>query len=608
MALFKTRPDVRLLLARPLAAGEIGEYTVELLCSKPVPIRAVYLTLTGEVQWVHGGSHGSQYDRSRFLKHRVELLDRHTELDVGPHRLRTKVRLPPSLPPSWEGTCLRVRYRANIRVVIPWWFDIDVDFSFPVGPAPSSAEDQPSGPKVYATDPQGPTGKSPYLELSLGSQELYAEDRLRATAALGNVDHNDYRELRLALIAQEAIPAPLGGPLHQDHLVARWTVDLPERVGELQPIPFQLSLPRKLVPAFQMHGCSMKWLVQLSVGVPRGPEPSMRVPVTVRPADAKPSEADEAKERALPLAVGSERLRLVWESVARSTGFEHIDGELHGKVGETSVVLRRDYSQGQAEVHGHLRFPDLGVGLRTHTVRKHILSDEFRHHLGARDPAQLAAVVERLQPILAQASRTRHQYDLTAAGDGGLDFRLRGPGSAASELRDFAYFLSALADETNELAGKLPAAALLEGYVDAWTEAAAALRAKLRVSDLRLTIEREASKLVVGMDFEDKGVPEGEVAPLRSTFFALEPGIAIPSRHHLLWTGDTRQPEHEWPLEALVVAPSWTHSERVSLHVNDRLVRLYMAPGLPDPRLEIERIEALFSLGKTIRGEQGPYR
>ena len=72
MSLIKTRPKVRLLLARPLVAGEIGEFIIELHCSKPVPVDGVRLTLFGDLIFIHTSQYGRNRSASRFLEHGVE--------------------------------------------------------------------------------------------------------------------------------------------------------------------------------------------------------------------------------------------------------------------------------------------------------------------------------------------------------------------------------------------------------------------------------------------------------------------------------------------------------------------------------------------------------
>jgi hypothetical protein len=87
-----------------------------------------------------------------------------------------------------------------------------------------------------------------------------------------------------------------------------------------------------------------------------------------------------------------------------------------------------------------------------------------------------------------------------------------------------------------------------------------------------------------------------------------DPALRIPTRIQLSWAGDTALPEHELDLHDLVVAPDWANPSRVVLFIEAERVRLFLPAPLPDPLLERARIEALFGLGRQLRGEQGPYR
>src|SRR5512144_3150502 len=103
MAMIKTRPDVRLLLPRPLIAGRAADFIVELDCSKPLPVDAVSLRLFGDVVWFTTSQYGRHRHTSRFLDHAVPLIAEQTELSVGVHRLRAQLLLGEQLPGSWTG-------------------------------------------------------------------------------------------------------------------------------------------------------------------------------------------------------------------------------------------------------------------------------------------------------------------------------------------------------------------------------------------------------------------------------------------------------------------------------------------------------------------------
>lgn len=590
MSLIKTRPNVRLLLERRLVAGELAALTVELDCPKALPVDAVSLALIGDVVWFSTSQYGRHRHSSRFLERGVALLpDAPRELAAGTHRLRTHLHLSSALPGSWEGDRLAIEYSVVVHVDIPWWPDAHVEFGVKVSAVPGFVDDDP-GAVVYASRVGGPPAKGPYLEISLGRQSIEPGTTTQLSAALGNVDRNRYRKLDVAILAQEVLPTGLGGQYVCEHVFGRWSVGLDNHSGELQPIPFNLELPRTLAPGFELHGCKLQWLMQIEADVAWGVNPKLRFPITVV-AGALAGE----REAATPLAVGSDRLRLIWSAVAHATKLEFVDGSLRGRVGTASIEVHRSQHDGQACVIGVIEFPQLGVGLRTERARRGLLGG-MQVNLVARDSEQTAVIAAVLADQLANAPA-----ELFAATDTGLRFALPGTGLELDALRRLVEFLLALAPLINDLPAALPAPAVVRDHLPAWRNAARVFNASLQLADLRLVLDRDGQTLTIATTYDDDG-------GLQSTEMTLDPGISIPSRHHLLWTGEFALPTPELELAELTAAPAWAVVGPVALHIDAARIRVVLPAPLPNPVLERSRIEALLALGRTLRGEQRPYR
>ncbi|KIG12112.1 hypothetical protein DB30_02027 [Enhygromyxa salina] len=596
MALIKTRPNVRLLLPRRLVAGQVGEFIVELHCPEPVPVDAVALTLFGDVAWYANGQYGRHRHSSRFLNHQIPLLCDQTVLEAGQHRLQTAVSLSAELPGSREGDRLNVEYSVHVHVDIPWWPDKRVDFVVRLAAAAAAARSiADQGAMVFVSHAGGPPPKGPYLEVSLGQRCVVAGGMLRLSAALGNVDRNRYRKLHVDVIAQERFPEGLGHATN-DQIVNRWAIALDAHPGELQPILFNLQLPSSLVPGFELHGCKLRWLLDVHADVAWGSNPQLRVPIHV-----EVEAADEARsgqpEIAAPLAVGSARLRLIWSNVAQATGLELIDDRLRGVVDGVAIELRRGYDHdGRPRILGLLEFPDLGVGLHTRRERRTLLGS-IETTLATRDAAQTKVIHAQLG-----ARTLRADYELIAADDLQLRFALDGAGLEIAPLRDFAAWLVELAPTVAGLPDEMPVPAVMVEHAASWERSAKRSGARLRRSDLRLELIRDELRVVIGSDFNDEG-------ELRATRLELDAPATVPSRHHLIWTGDTALPEHELPIAELVRPPQWGIAPaRVALHIEAQRVRVLLPTPLSDPDLERDRVEALFALGRHLRGDQGPYR
>ncbi len=588
MALIKTRPNLELTLERRLVAGEVAVFLVELDCPKPVPVDKVSFTLLGHVVWFTTSQYGRHRHSSRFLEHEVALLDdAPSELGAGVHRLATKLRLSESLPGSWEGDRLAVEYSVLVHVDIPWWPDARVEFSVRVAAAPGPKADE--GAIVYASHAGGPPNKGPYLELSLGRQTVEPGAPMQLSAALGNVERNRYRKLDVSILAQESIPTGLGGAYMHEHVFGRWSVGLDNHPGELQPVPFNLDLPRTVTPAFALHGCELRWLMQVEADVAWGVNPKLRFPITVEAGRAS------KRELAAPLAVGSERLRLIWSKVGEATGLAYLDGGLHGQRGAVSIEVHRSQRDGEARIVGALEFPSLALGLRADRVRRGLLGAVVSE-LRTRDADQTEAIA-----ALLAARISAGPGELYAADDERLRFAIPGAGLESDALREFVESLLELAPLLERVPGAVPAPALVREQLDAWRRAAHKLGASLRVADLRLELARDGQTLSLATTYDDDG-------GLRSTVLELDPGITIPSRHHLLWTGDFALPRSELAIVELAAPPTWAEGGRVALQIEADRVRLFLPAPLPDPLVERGRIDALLALGRTLRGEAGPYR
>ena len=414
-ALIKTRPNVRLLLTRPLVVGEVGAFVVELECPKPVGVDAVSLSFYGEAVWFTTSQYGRHRHSSRFVEQTIPLLsEQGTELEAGTHRLQTRLALSAELPGSWEGDRLAIVYGVRVHVDIPWWPDARVDFVVRVAARQGEIDDRARA--VFVTRAEGPPAKGPYLELALSQQVISPGEMLEIGAALGNVGQNRYRKLHVALVASESFPAGLAGPVVHPHTVVRWSlpVDAP---AELRPIPFSIRIPASVAPEFSIHGCELRWVLDVRADVAWGIDAKLRVPIAVLPQPITTGE-----EIAAPLAVGSDRVRLIWSRVAKLTEAELRDDRLHRRVGDAMIEVHRRHVDDRPRVVGVIEFPGLGVALGSRRSRS--LLGGSTPAFTARDPRQTELVDRALGQIVREADAP----DLLAASDTRLELALAGAG------------------------------------------------------------------------------------------------------------------------------------------------------------------------------------
>jgi hypothetical protein len=592
MTLFKTRPVVRVLLGRELIAGEHESVTLELACRRPVPVDRVIVRLIGEVAWTYSGHYRGRRQSARFFEAEQILVASPREFEAGAHRLTASFELGPDCPGSWEGICLSVEYRVLVDVEIPWWPDLHREYAVPLiarsgEPGARERDGDRDRARVWASHPAGPAGKQPYLEVALATTVLRADGELRGSAAMGNIGNHRYRRLQLQLIAQETLPRQiLQLPPVEERAICQWSLAL-DSLEELAPVPFVLRLPERLVPGFDIFGCALRWVLVVVAEVARGSDAEVRLPVTVAPA----SPSATMLAQAAPLAVGSERMRLIWTNVAQRSGVEFRDGRLHGRSGEGPRAVEFEVRRGLAprggpRLIGELRMASLAIGLSRKPERR-------SNGLRAREPVLTALLGHELGPLLGE-------HMVSEADDDHLLFERDEAGLHLDHLEAFVVWLRAVAEVVARLPSVVPAPTRMQAHLPTWETAASAMGGQLRRADMRIELVRDPLRVTIGCVFDDEGEPCG-------TLLELHAGLAIPSRLQLAWNGHDPLPEHPWPLTELIRAPSWA-SGTLTLEIGERSVQVILPAPLPDPRFERDRIELMFELGRVLHGEHDPYR
>lgn len=596
MALLPTRPAVRVLLGHSLVAGETATVVVELACARAASISRVVVRLVGEVSWTYSGHYRGHRQTARFLRGEHTLVDAPRRLDAGTHRLHARFTLPDDLPGSWEGNCLAIEYRVIVDVAIPWWIGVHREYAVSVTPLPR--EPTLAHSRVWASHAAGPSGTQPYVEIALASTSLRAGGELRGSAALGNVAWHRYRRLVVQLVARETLPRIIQLAPIEERVICGWTIQL-DRIEELAPLPFTLRLPERLVPGFDVHDCQLRWLLIVFADA-RGSAGEVRMPVDVAPATSRAL----ANSSEAPLAVGSERMRLIWASAAQHSGLELVEGRLLGELGvgpnAVTLEIRRGLGpRGEPRLHGELRMASLGVGLATKLERRGV-------NLRAREPRVSAIIAHEIGGL-----ERLEQLGLREADDTKLVFERDDAGLRLDALLDLVVALRELAERVATLPAHLPAPRGMAAHVGAWEAAASALGGRLRRADMRIEIVREPLRLTIGCLFAHTGADardDDDAGDPSGTLLELHPNLGIPTRLQLAWNGHGPVPEHAWPLAEFVRAPSWRPDRPARLSIGERTIQVLLPAPLPDPRLEADRIELLFAYGRSLHGEHDPYR
>lgn len=572
-----------MLLGQSLVAGSVATLAVELTCARALRLARARASFVGEVSWTYSGHYRGHRQHATFVRGVETLVEHAQDFEAGVHRLPLVLALPDDIPGTWEGHCLSVEYRVIVELALPWWFGVRREFSLPVAARARALVDAPGRARVWASHPLGPLASQPYVEVALASTTLRAGGELRGSAALGNVARHRYRRLVVQLVARETLPSVLQLAPSEERATCSWTFALDE-LDELAPLPFTLRVPDRLVPAFDVQECRLRWLLVVSAEPARGSSVELRVPVEVSPAAASSS----VPASGLPLAVGSERMAMIWREVAARSGLEALPDRMFGTLGEAGDValeLRRTLGpRGEPRLLATLRMPSLALGLTSKGERRGV-------QLRTREPATLQLLERELGNLAA--------LELIEASDTALAFARDDAGLHLEGLLDWVRALCELGRTLAELPARLPAPLAMQPFLARWTAAASTFGGRLRRADLRIEIVRAPVRVTIGCVFE-----EGLAEPT-ATLLELEANLTIPTRLQCNWTGHGHAPEHPLPLAELV----GRGGERAArLSIGERSVQLLLAAPLPDPVVEHERIELLFACARLLRGETSPYR
>ena len=567
--LIKRRPEIMLYAPRAIRAG--GEFVarLHLTCAEAVPVSAVDVELRGSFTGFLRSQGDGGTSEQVFLRQRARVAEE-GELSAGEHSYLTAFRLSEGLPASYEGDDLRIEYVIAVHVDIPWWPDARASFVLKMVAAELGAP--VASPRVYASAAGGAPGSKPYLEVSLGVTDIEPGGTLRGAVALANIATNDYRTIEIGLIGVESIPQRSGRHVHHRG-ARRWRLPV-QAVAEGEPQRFLLSLPETLIPGFKLGVCSLRWFLDVRANVAWSRDPQVWIPLTVRAAGV----IEEGEVRA-PLAVGSERVSLVWRSVAEARGLIFADGVLRWRGGDVELAVGREHRGRDGGVlRGSLAFPGLGIGLAAENGA-----------LCSRDPEQARWLSAELGPPLTVLLPAQ-------ADDRSLVFELRDSGQVRSTLLVFVDGLLALAKRLDPALLAMPPPSSMVALVPAWARAAQTLGLRFRPGPMVLSGRVEGCSIEVRTGWDIHGLPD-------QTIFELLPARPIDGRHHLSWFQGEAQPESKLPLGALV------SGERArALDISADSIRIDLSGALEDPQAERTRITALAEVGKRLEGRRGGYR
>ena len=567
MALIKRRPSIKLFAPNEIVAGAPFQLRTILECEEAVPVDGLSIELVGEGVWYSSSQYGRHRNAVAFVRRVARPIRGRRELQAGHHAFVGAFDLPQEVPGSYPGRTLRVEWTVQVHVDIPWWPDAHATFTVWVRSQPTRrAVDQ----RVFVSDANGPRGRKPYAEVSLASTEIDSGGRILGRIALGNTVSNEYRAVRFALVALERIPGLLSS--WTDHnRVTTWTIPI-EQPQENEPIDFILRAPEGLVPGFATRKLELQWFLEVRLDIPWSIDTKMWIPVTVLPA-----RGDPGHETAQPLAVGSERMALVWARAAAQTGFNLVDGELSREIGICRVTIRREHRGRRGHcLIAEARFRDLGIGL-----------DGDSGRLRCRDPGQSEVLAEHLDALLTH-------LEISEADDERILCERDDSGARVRRLIEFVQQFETLIRAFEDLRTRLPPPRDMADLVPDFRSACRQLGGELDLASMDIRGFREEMPFSLETHWSEDGSPSHILLHVR-------PLIPIDGRYQQAWDGQ-REP---------TALPDGMHALLEGAHgmsIDAEGMGLIFPARAANLERLVGRLEGLIAVGLRLSGRGGRYR
>ena len=595
--------------------------TIVAVARRPVPVEFVDVTLQG-AESTRIGSGQYQQSQTRIIVRLYARVSEACELPAGRTEYRCRFTLPPDSPPSYHGTGASVTYKMSVRVSIPWWPDAKPSFWINVSPlAPPLVKGRPV---LYSTEPDGPTGKEPHMEVSLSDDTVLSGGTVHGAVALHNVAFNSYHGLRAVLTGYETVSV---GSRTNRHKARRYPFDIPfTNPAEGQSIPFSLRIPAGVPASYRSKLWRTNWTLQMQAQLRWRRDLVAEVPLQMQPRPHIKGVLD--RQFHAPPSVGEERMLSVWRRVAEGSGYTFDGQALARTVGQVNVTVAREHHGGDGIfVVAVLDFDSLHLRLQVQQARGLKLLGgglslgqgdwDRKYHVTGRERAQLHALLCGL-PDVPQTTMAQDGQDPSSLvqllwrattvelSDDRFAVLWRDAGQSEASLRRITEHAVAVARQLQRARVKIPAPAAMARATGAWAELAGKLHGPLEHARMAIRGKFQG----IPCEVITRWTPGGE--PLH-TELSLRPSLGISSSFQLElqveqgeFAGDTAAiAELPGPArELLAGVTEGAHALRLTA---DAVTLLLDAP-LMNPGPVYERLALLARLLAAVQPNAGPYR
>jgi hypothetical protein len=521
MALLKRRPRIRLYLPSTLLPGSSFTASVVLDARRPVAIEWLDVELEGRCRAAIPVGKSTAMAERRLVGLRARLSSAR-EIPVGQTCLDCRFAIPEHVPPSYRGVCATVSYTVTVHASIAWWPDAVKGFELVVRTPPETGE-RARSPALFSSAPEGPQGKEPHAEVSLADSSALVGGTLSGAVALRNVAFARYAGLELALVLIERASA---GRERSTREIARFPYQLQlAEAREAEPIPFQLRVPADAPPTTRYELFQLDWVLEVRARRRFGFDLTFSVPLEIH----RSGQGEAApRERAAPPALGSDRARAIWQSVAESEGYTLEDEELGREVEDIRVRVFREHRGAKGIfLVAELVYPSLELGLDgghvtgfrrvfgDHSVKIGNERWDSAHYLAGRHRVQVEAFARIVGPALAGLS-------VADLEDSKLRIERAGAGLSAAPLRELSRSALAVARGILALRPLVPPPPGFE--LSSWQALALQLNGRLETARMVVTGELDGEPIEIATHWSEAIALETRVEirprqPLDSRFF-----------------------------------------------------------------------------------------
>ncbi|MDF2698168.1 MAG: hypothetical protein K0S65_6551, partial [Labilithrix sp.] len=473
----RSRPKVKLLLSPGLVApGErlLAEAVLTSTSETPVDFVAIRLTATEKIGVGVGKRSRAVHEAHIFER---EWKSRPMTMAPGEHRFETAFDLPRSLPPTYVGLDAHIRHAISVHVSIPWWPDREQDFAVPVAfaPVPALAPE----PKVFVTSRGGPSGKNPFMELSLDATRIALGDQVSGSISLQNFQGKRIRGVDLSFVETERVSQPRSDTREGRRFTLRVLDGMP---AEGVAIPFRVVMPENATPTFSTSSLQITTDVEARVDVAWGQDITVRARVFVSPKASAPR-----AERGWVAPVGRQRQVLVWQNVAAKTGLV-TDPEAQrmvGRQGNITIEIAAEHSD-DYWLTAKLGWPNLGLDLAVGSRRwtdmlaasvvkslDNAIDEVLSVHAREHAQAKVLATPEVLGALIG--------FERVEVDDAGGRLAVRGAAHSTEKVEGFVRAVLKAAALLDDAFARIPAPVLFAADVPAWEAFASQLRGRLEL-------------------------------------------------------------------------------------------------------------------------------